>query len=209
MRYQAKILFSCFVLLALTFHLKAQNQDYVIITRGDKLPCKITFPVFSIEGKYKTADMSEPEKLDPYQINEYYVAEQKKTYRAVFEPESKALKFMLVLESGKINLYECTIKGYTPNGYASTGTSGGYTSIGYTRTGIFRFIEKKPDIFMEFKPRPFYYDKEESNWRDEFVELIKDNKDVHDKYVADKKFTFKEVIKITHLYNTSEPIPGN
>jgi hypothetical protein len=188
-------LFSCSILLVLALHLKAQNQDYVIITKGDKLLCKISFPLFSVDVRYKTNDMSEPETLDPYQINEYYVAEGKKTYRAVYEPESKALKFMLVLESGKINLYECTIRGYTSNGY--------------TKMGTIRYIEKKPDIFTAFKPRPFYYEKTESSWRDEFVELIKDNKDVYDKYVADKKFTFKEVIKITHLYNMSETSVGN
>ena len=97
---------------------------------------------------------------------------------------------MLVIESGPICLYECSYKAYTQKGYSNA--------------GMIRYISKGADYFKEFKPRPFIYYKEDSSWQDEFVDLIKDKRDVYDKYIADKKFNFKEVIRITHLYNTGE-----
>jgi len=98
---------------------------------------------------------------------------------------------MKVLENGEINVYECK--------YVVTGFGNG------TSTVMFHYLAKGKDIFREFKPRPFYYDKEESNWKDSFIDLIADKKDVYDKYVADKKYSFKQVVKIAHLYNNTPP----
>ena len=109
------LLFTSFTLLVSNLNVLAQDQDYVIITRGDKQLCKIRFPVFNVDGEYVTDKLNEPaQRLDPYEINEYYIAKTHSLYRAVYEPQSKALKFMFVIESGTINLYEYTTGSYSP-----------------------------------------------------------------------------------------------
>jgi len=79
---------TCCILLLANVGVKAQNKDYVILTNGDKLACKIKFPLLSIDGLYKVNGDDEPHKLDPYELNEYYIAENNTLYRAVYEPEA-------------------------------------------------------------------------------------------------------------------------
>ena len=54
-QYSLAVVFAYIFLLLSSFDVKAQNQDYVILTRGDKVPCKISFPFSNVNGQYDTA----------------------------------------------------------------------------------------------------------------------------------------------------------
>ncbi len=165
---------------------KSQKKDYVIITRGDTIYCKLKFPAMSDYGYYKTDDVSEDEKLNPYQINEYYVAKKNTLYKTVFEPGTKQLQFMQVIEKGKISLYEFIGKGWGTG--AVQGTGGYYHYSKY-------YISKGSGELEAFSPN--------KSGKAIFAELIIDNKNVYDKYTAKDDFDIEKIRNLIQLYNAN------
>ena len=181
--------------ITLTFNANAQS-DYVITVKGDTIYCKISSPIFG-DLKYQGAAMSESKGISFYEIKEYYIAKDKILNRAVYLPEHRLPQFMTVLESGKINLYEQTIN-YTQVSSAPGGMS-------YSTSSTEWFVGKGTDTVKGLK-----YDdltltpsfKSKKSRKNDFAEMLKDNKTVYDKFNADDKFSGGEIRNLIHLYNS-------
>jgi hypothetical protein len=203
MKIFPKILMICNILVLASLNLKAQNKDYVITIRGDTLACTITTPAFVPNGKYKTAQMNRPREISENEIKEYYISKDRILYREVLKRPGKAASalFMVVLESGKINLYDET----TNTTYMNSGPYGGVSSSSSTVW----YISKGSDTIKPIKNSDFsissVFFKSRKTRENVFAGMIMDNKEVYDKYLADDKFSFKQVRYLVHLYNTGKP----
>ena len=107
---------------------------------------------------------------------------------------------MRVLESGKINLYDETTKNMIPgpNGMSFNGSttqlyaakgSDSVKELEYSQFGAIQFNSKKDRMNV-------------------LAEMLKDNKDVYDKFIAGNKFSFDQIKYLVHLYNTGLSDPG-
>jgi len=69
--------------ITIVFALNVQAQtDYVITAKGDSIPCKISMALFG-DTKYKGVAMSEPKKIRPEEIKQYFIARKKLLVRSV------------------------------------------------------------------------------------------------------------------------------
>jgi len=195
--------FAFVILLLFTLSAKAQNSDYVITTNGDTLACTITTPAFVQNGKYKTSGMDKSKQILMSEIKEYYISKDSALFRKVYKRPGKtgSAKFMVVLENGKINLYEEIIN----TTYMNPGMNGGM----YTNSSTTWYLSKGSDTLKAIKNADFsisaLFFKSRKSRENEFAEMIMDNKKVYDKYLADDKFSFKEVRNLVHVYNTGKP----
>lgn len=192
---------SCLLaLIALTAHAQ-KKSDYIITAKGDSLPCTVSIPFFNgVLPKYKTNDMDKAVKVDPIEVKEYSTKNGKYIYASAYKSGNKRPEFMEVIEKGKIYLYEVinTYQSYT----ASTPTYSSSIQNWYISKGDNKAKSLKTSSF-------FFFDKSRQERKDDFGEMIKDNQAVYDKYITGKKFTFKELRKLIHLYNTGETLPDN
>jgi hypothetical protein len=191
-----------FLLTFLTVNVIAQKKsDYVITASGDSLSCTISESFFSsVLPKYKTADMSKAVRVDPLLIKEYSTNNGKHIYASAYMPNAKEPRFSEVLEKGKIYLYEI-INEYQSGGFGTAPT--------YNSTKNW-FVSKGSDKMQSLKTSSFFFlDKSRNDRKDDFGEMLKDNRTVYDKYQTDKKFSFKELRKLIHLYNSGIQIEDN
>ncbi|MGZ3757178.1 MAG: hypothetical protein ACXVAY_12720 [Mucilaginibacter sp.] len=182
------------VLLLVAANTFAQQTDYVITTKGDTLQCDISFPLFSSAGKYKVNGSNQSGKLKPDEIKEYYSYRKKTLYRAINKPGTEKPEYALVVEKGKINLYQQVTQYYN------------YAVNAYSSNTVQWYVGKGTESVVELKTSGLFFDKSRKERKDDFADMIKDNKIVYDKYMADGKFTFKQLRKLVHLYNTSEEL---
>ncbi|HAL82682.1 MAG TPA: hypothetical protein DCO83_10955 [Mucilaginibacter sp.] len=98
---------------------------------------------------------------------------------------------MTVVESGKINLYELIT---STTSYGANGTMYSSSNTGW-------YVSKGTDTAILIKGTLLARQKR----KNEFADLLADNKTVYDKYMADDKFGFDEIRNLVHLYNTGEP----
>lgn len=182
----------CFALLFFTSNLKAQNRDYLITIKGDTLNCKIN------GEKYKADGMDKPKRISFYEIKEYYIAKDNLLCRAVYLPEHRLPQFMTVLESGKINLYQQTNEYYQMNS-----VQGG---MSYSTSITDWYIAKETDTVTIVKNSDIslgaIFFKSKKTRKNDFAEMLKDNKAVYDKFIAEDKFSIGEIRNLIHLYNT-------
>jgi hypothetical protein len=101
---------------------------------------------------------------------------------------------MTVVEDGKINLYEMIVTTTTP----------GMNGASYSNSNTEWYVSKGTDTAMILKGKLFGREKR----KNDFAELLADNKAVYDKYMSDDKFGFDEIRNLVHLYNTGEPYKG-
>ena len=188
------------ILLLFTLSTKAQNRDYVITANGDTLACTITFPAFVQYGKYKTASMDKPKQILMGEIKELYLSKHNILIREVYKHPGKkwSAQFMTVLENGRINLYEEAIN------YTHMDAGGGM----YTSSSNKWYVSKGSDTLKVIKNSDYsmsaLFFKSKKSRKNDFVEMIMDNKAVYDKYLADDKFSFEQIRALVHLYNTGE-----
>ncbi|MCR8559854.1 hypothetical protein KXD93_19545 [Mucilaginibacter sp. BJC16-A38] len=176
-------------LIALT-HVAQAQQDYIITNADDSIACKITIP-FMGAAKYKKDGMAESKKILPEEIREYCITRKKVAYRAVVVAANQHFGFLPLIEKGKINLYEMI--------YTSTGFNGqaGYSSKVY-------YVSKGSDTVNELKTSSLFSSRSRQARKDDFKEMIKDNKTVYDKYMAENSFSFERIRNLIHLYNTGK-----
>jgi len=178
---------------------KAQNADYVITVQGDTLACKISGLGFIRYG-YKTAQMKTQKPILLSEIKEYYLSKEGVIYRKVYKRPNKprSAEFLRVIENGKINLYEETTT--TVSKDAAFGASASSSNKWYISKGSDTVkVLKNSDISLATL---FFKSKEKR--KNDFAEMIMDNKEVYDKYLADDKFSFEQIRALVHLYNTGE-----
>lgn len=188
-------LFTCILLYA---GAAAQERywDYVITVKGDSIRCNITKPLIGAL-KYRSAQMSKAEKIEIAEIKEFSSAANEVHQRAVFKDSSSKPVYMNVLEKGKISLYSLVI---TTSSYS--GSKGVTTS---TSTDNW-YVAKGSDYVKGFKSSGIFLGESRQSRKDYFGELLKDNPDVYNKYMAEKKFNFKSIRNMVDLYNTGEPL---
>jgi len=187
------------IILLAALTARAQNNDRVITVSGDTIACRISFPFLGGAAKYRTSKDEKAIKITTDNVKGYYVAGQSTWYRRVFwDPKTlfskSRLYFMTVVESGKINLYELIM---TTNTFGANGAM-------YTNSGKGWYVSKGTDTVTLIKGAIFSRQKR----KNEFADLLTDNKAVYDKYLADDKFGFDEIQNLVHLYNTGEPYSG-
>jgi len=183
-----KILFA-FIAVVSTLAAKAQT-DYVITLKGDSIPCSITIPLIG-KLKYKVDSAGESKKIKPGEIREYYIARKNLTGRSVYKTGSNNPMFMPLIEKGKINLYEMVYTTYT-------GTTVVTTTSWY--------VSKGKDTVSDLKTSSFWMSKSRQKRKDIFGDMLKDDKELYDKYMGDDKFSFKQIRNLVHLYNTGQPL---
>jgi hypothetical protein len=185
MKIAIKILFFGIIVL---FALNVSGQDYVITVKGDSIPCKVRVSLL-LQGdiRYKSEAMSSFERIKPTEIKEFYVASKNELHHSVFTDSKSEPEFKHVIEKGKLSLFEQTTYswGSTMNSYSGTMNSMMYSSRAL-------YVGKSSDYVIELS-------KKQS--RDKFAEMLKDNKDVYDKFINEDKFSFEQIKKIIHLYN--------
>jgi hypothetical protein len=178
----------CITAITLTFNAKAQT-DYVITVKGDSIACKVSTPLIG-GPKYKSDAMNKSEKIKPDEIKEYFIARKNLLTRSVFVDDAPDSQFLTVIEKGKISLFELVNSVY--NGMSTTTTTTWYAGKG-------------TDHVSALKTSALFFNKGRQQRRDNFAEMVADNKDVYDKYKAEDKFSFKQIRNLVHLYNTGKP----
>lgn len=182
----------CIAATLFTLGVKAQSQDYVITTKGDSIPCTIKIPLISCgDGNYKTSANAPAIKIKPDEVKEYYISKKNSLYRSVTKEGKTKPEFLLVLETGKISLYEEVTDVYVNN--TVTTVTKWYVSKG---SAIVRPL-KTDDVFMS---------KSRKQRKGEFTTLISDNHVVYAQYTSENKFSFKRIRNLVQQYNSTTSI---
>jgi len=191
------IILLCFLVYLNTVYAQKENAipskeqtDYVITVKGDSIPCKITTPLIG-KPKYKVDSTSDSKKIKPNEIREYYIAHKDFRERSVYTDSTSKPIFLSVIEKGRINLYELVTTHYN-NGFTTSTTEW--------------YVSKGSDYVTDLKTSSLFATKSRQKRKDLFGDMVKDNKTVYDKYMADDKFSFKQIRSLVHLYNTGQPI---
>lgn len=173
---------------------KAQTQtDHVITTNGDSITCRIS-EIFGL--KYKSEGMEKAKRINPDNIKEYYIAKKRIWQRSVFREDNTDPIFMTILEKGKINLYQLLS---TVNVYGGVAGGSSMTSNIY-------FISKGSDNVIEIKTNGIFSTATRKSRKDFLATLLMDDSNVYNKYLAEDKFSFAQIRKLVHLYNTGEEL---
>lgn len=167
------------------------DTSYVIRVTGDTLYCRIKFTFFGGKGEYRTDDMKDWKVIKSDDIKECGMRRRGKwSYvRPVYNPDQKRGMFLDIVEKGKINVYQQIVVIKSGFGYG-------------TNTIINWFIAKGTDTLKELKTTSLFFFKSRKNRKDEFGEMLMDNKDVYGVYMEEKKFSFKKLRQYVRLYNT-------
>lgn len=182
-----KLLLSIIIFSAVAINIKA--QDYVITTNGDSIPCKISVPLLGGALRYQTDGTSKAVIISGETVKVYYWAKQNQLYHLVFINDMSHPHFMTFIEKGKLDLYEAKYN---------------VGSVGFQTSASAWFIGKGSCIVHEVKA-PALSGITVETMMSNFVKAIRDNPDVYNKFVADRKFTNKAIRNLVHLYNTGEP----
>lgn len=183
---KSKIL-SLALLLFAAFNAHAQKQDYIINTKGDTVWCNISNPLLS-KIKYTTAD-GQSSPITTETVSEYYCTGKKLLRRAVYVENKTEPEFLTVVENGSVSLYEAVGTNYN-------GISGSSVTVW--------FISKDSDQADLIKTSGAIVGKSEKDLKDTLADILKDKKEIYDAYLAQDKFSFKQIKKLVHWYNTGE-----
>lgn len=173
-------------LLFAAFQTKAQ-PDYIISNRGDSILCFIDKPFLGFMKYKMVSSLPEGIAIRPNEIRRFYYSKTSTLYVSILTMDEKLLMFLPVIERGKINLYEELRYGgfsVTTNWYFTKETR----KINPIRTSYYVWLGVPS----------------KAKRREAFAEAIKDNKAVYDMYLKDDSFTFTEIRKLIHYYNTGE-----
>jgi hypothetical protein len=182
----------CLAATLFTLGVKAQSQDYVITTQGDSIPCSIKIPLITCgDGNYKTSANGPSVKIKPEEIKEYYISKKNTLYRAIIKEGKTKPEFLLVLETGKISLYEEITEVYVNN----------------TVTTVTKwYVTKGSDVARPLKTDDVFMSKSKKQRKGEFTTLISDNNAVYTQYTAENKFSFKRIRNLVQQYNSTTSI---
>jgi len=182
----------CVAAALFTLGVKAQSLDYVITTQGDSIPCSIKIPLITCgNGNYKTSANGPSIRIKPEEVKEYYISKKNTLYRSVIKEGKTKPEFLLVLETGKINLYEETTDVYVNN----------------TVTRVTKwYVAKGSDIAQPLKTDDVFMSKSKKQRKGEFTTLISDNNAVYTQYTAENKFSFKRIRNLVQQYNSTTSI---
>ncbi|MES2107499.1 MAG: hypothetical protein V4577_02045 [Bacteroidota bacterium] len=178
-----------FVYAALPASAQRRYFDMIITVNGDSIKCSIDPEPLSGPVKYQTPDMKKPEPISSKYIKEYFASGFTVDRKVVYVDSSKTPEFMRVLEKGKLSLYQIIVS--SSNGtsakawYAGKGNSDQVISV------------KEPGLYIGIG-------KSRAERKNNFGEMLKDNPGVYNKYITEKKFSYKQLRNLVHLYNTGQ-----
>lgn len=164
--------------------------DWLVTSKGDTINCIIDEPSSDLiggskYGKYKLNNGGKWIKITPESVKSYYLNESKELWKPMYVAEDSTITFMPLLEAGKINLF---VRVYNNGRF----------------TGVTMFINKsKSDTVYRLKTNGYSFNRKER--KNMLATMLMDNKQAYDQFIADDKFTFKQMRNIVHLYNTGEP----
>lgn len=167
-----------------------RDSDYVVLKSGDTVLCKLKF---NLTGtlRYKPNDAKQWKDVTIAEIKGYGVASTSHPSRALFIDGKKDPEFMVLMEGGKINLYQ-QLKTNMRN-------MGGGMYASDTRS---YYITNGSDTVKKIKSDSPTFLKSRKDREDELGAMLKDNKDVFDLYMEERKFSFDMIRKYIRLYNT-------
>lgn len=177
-----------------TYTVKAQSKsDYIITLKGDTIKCKVKSIFLGSGIRFKSDKMEDYKEVDATMIKQYYRSKNAYPYRAIIPFYRKKPEFMTVIEEGKINLYQHIVQSY---------------ANGHSMINIYWYVQKGTDTVRQIKSSTIFNVKNRKERKDEFLELISDNKEVLEQYINAKSFSFDQIRASIHYYNTGEaPAP--
>jgi len=179
-------------LVTLVYFAKAQTEDYVITNIGDTVRCEVNISGWGTV-KYKVAG-GKFEKVKLEDIKEYYHQENDLRFRAVYRDSSNKPEYMRVLENGPISLY------------LHDGSQAGLGVLGMlTVSPTSVYVGKGGDRTITLKTSGLLNGGSKQGRKDALSEMLKDKPDIYNKYVADNKFNYSQILNLVHLYNTGKP----
>ncbi|TSD66148.1 hypothetical protein FFF34_001740 [Inquilinus sp. KBS0705] len=188
---------ACLTALLFTLNANAQTVDYIINYKSDTVKCAIGKGFLAKNYSYKLTPDGKSVKISIDDVKEYYIAKDKILNRAVIREGKDKREYMQLIEGGKIDLYEKN----TTTTYGS-----GPNQMINTTSNTLWYISKGSDTVKEVKNNEVsifsLFNKSRKDRKSDFVEMIHDNKEVYDKYIADDKYSFKQVQRLVHYYNT-------
>jgi len=179
---------------------KAQNSDYVVNNHGDTIKCSIKTPTMG-QPKYHPLDAPNDTyiKITIEDIKEYYLAETDITIRRIYKDNTKAsynVEFLRAFEKGAINLY----LEERSNSYSINNTT-------YGTRYVDMYVTKGSDTARLLKTsRVAALSDENIEQKNYLAGLLKDKKDVYDKFIKDNKFGIRDIQNIVRIYNTGTEI---
>ncbi len=183
-----KKIFIALVFIASAIVVRAQNKsDYVIMSSGDTVYCKIGSTFFNSTLKYKTDEMKSAVPIDPVKLKSYYLEKRNEVYVSVLAPEQRKPEFMRLVEDGQIKLYEQVNN--VPNMSS--------VSIWFISKNFGPIEKLKIDGVLLGSKMGSRKSREEL-----LSEIIQDKPNVYEKYLANKKFTNENIKSVVHFYNT-------
>jgi hypothetical protein len=180
----------CGITLLIAFNARAQEPDYVITLKGDTIRCKVSRSIFGAFS-YRVTVVDDSKRIKTNEIKEFNMAKKKTLYTLVHRDDKNKPEFMEVVEKGKISLYQVTYYSYSQ--YGSTTTTNW-------------FVGKGSDTVSILKTNGLFATRSRQQRKDSFSEMLKDKKEIYDKYVAEDKFSFEQIQSLVHQYNTGEPV---
>lgn len=197
--FRHTLLFAFSLLILLILRLDAQAQsDYIITNDGKKVMGEVKNHNVD-KVKFVPAGEKKSLKFKPEDIKEAF-----KAGHGIFQsqnlPNGKGLSFLQFLENGNIKLYEFFKNGYTsaygaPIFYGAPGTF----MTGRSNPTRYWYARKEGGELVEIKSNQIWGSRK--NRKDNFLDLIKDNQHVADRYQNEDKFTFDFVRSLIVEYN--------
>ncbi len=208
------------VLLIAASTTKAQSTGYVITTKGDTIRCTVSSNLLLSRCRYKTDTSKKAITIEKENIKEFCQPDKDIAFRLLTSPESGQLRFIRVIERGKITLYEERIlvnkvtdinadnmvaylgsrhnvnePGLTTNDHINAYYSNFYAEKG--NSGLIVLIKSRILDNLSGSDRKAR--------KTAFIQMLADNSAVSQQFLADKEFTADEVRSMVHLYNTGKP----
>ncbi len=180
------------LLFGLQFSSTAQESvlnDYLVSVKGDTLKCMLKKVFLSSKMKYRTDTTSKYSDVDPSQFIKYHRQGEEYTNKLAILDEK--LRYLPIIEEGKINLFEKITVSYNPQTHLSQSKYDWY-------------VAKGTDTLTHLKTNGLLALKSRKERKSELVQMLADNPAVLEQFYKDESFTFKELRDIIHLYNTGE-----
>ena len=182
-------------LLLSAFSLQAQNWDYVIKINNDTLKGQF------IGKKFKAIGWDKAKRLYLNEYRETYNASDNAVSRAVVISRNNEPVFLPVIEKGKINLYRKIVYNMA---YITPGANGMWTGGGASAEF---YVSKGTDSVSRLDYSQFgtIHLESKKTRMNVLSEMLKDNKEVYNKFIAEDKFNPDQIRNLIHLYNTGRP----
>lgn len=188
--------FFAFVLLNCQ-NLYAQT-DYVIMNDGTKVMGEVQSQTTS-KVKFKAVGEKKSKKFKSADIKEGYKAGYG-VFRSIVYAAGKKPAFLLVLEDGKIKLYEYYES--STSYYASGPYGAGNGTFGRTYNNVNKtwYAQKDGNEIAQVKTNQIWGSRKTR--KDRFFNLIEDNAHVAERYQNEDKFSFDFIRSLVIEYNT-------